>query len=149
MLKRFWNKFDKKENGCWEWNGSLNKKINGYGNFYYNHKPILSHRFSYTFYNGDIPNNMKVCHKCDNPSCVNPEHLFLGTQSDNIVDSIKKGRFPQSGKNGGGKKLRKLTDKQIIKIKNDLKNGVYQKDIAKKYNVTQTTICSINIGKYY
>lgn len=84
-------------NQCWEWRG--NKMTTGYGVVslgYYkgpNHYKEGAHRISYIAYNGeDIPKGMYVCHRCDNPGCVNPTHLFLGTNSDNQIDCIKKGR---------------------------------------------------------
>lgn len=78
------------ESGCWLWTYSLNNK--GYGRLAFNGKPRLVHRLAYTEYNGAIPEGMSVCHKCDTPSCVNPTHLFLGTQSDNAIDMVRKMR---------------------------------------------------------
>ena len=71
---------------CWEWTGL--KYPSGYGRFCKKY----AHRFSYEIHKGEIYNNLKVCHSCDNPSCVNPEHLWLGTQKDNVQDRDKKGR---------------------------------------------------------
>lgn len=79
-----------KETGCWEWFGCLNKS--GYGKFCYKGKHILAHRYSWIKHKGDI-GKLFVCHHCDNPPCVNPNHLFLGTAKDNTQDCIKKGRF--------------------------------------------------------
>ena len=84
----FFNKFTKQKNGCWEWN--CNKKE--YGDVYYKTKHYSSHRFSYTLFKEQIPEGLFVLHKCDNPCCVNPDHLFLGTQQDNITDMWDKGR---------------------------------------------------------
>ena len=93
VLQRFEAKFEKTE-GCWEWNGA--KIINGlpYGLFRkIRKKPMkLAHRCSYEFYIGRIEVGLCVLHRCDNPGCVNPEHLFLGTQEENIKDMIDKGR---------------------------------------------------------
>ena len=77
---------------CWIWNAGL-RGNNGYGGFRVNATSIrLAHNVSYELYVGDIPKGMKVLHKCDNPLCVNPSHLFLGTQQDNIKDRDIKGR---------------------------------------------------------
>lgn len=77
---------------CWEWIG--NQHGYGYGVLPYKKENIRAHRFSYSHYVGEIPEGMFVCHKCDNPVCSNPKHLFLGTNIDNINDCIKKGRHP-------------------------------------------------------
>ena len=82
--------------GCHIWIGA--KKAAGYGTIKNKGKTLNSHRASYTIYNGEIPHGMMICHKCDNPSCVNPAHLFLGSQSDNIKDAVSKGRLWQQKK---------------------------------------------------
>lgn len=76
--------------GCWYWTGA--KRSTGYGNFCFNGVSTGAHRVSWFIFKGNIKNNLFVLHKCDNPSCVNPEHLFLGTQKDNIEDMHRKGR---------------------------------------------------------
>lgn len=89
------------DRGCWEWTGSLNP-VTGYGqlNAWENGKPVLhtAHRVSYTAYVGEIPDGQYVLHKCDNRKCFNPEHLFLGTQLENVHDCINKGRFNRTKK---------------------------------------------------
>ena len=83
-------------NGCHIWTASVNHK--GYGTVGFNGKTYRAHRVSYTIYKGQIPDGLQVCHRCDNPPCVNPAHLFLGTQSDNEKDKIAKGRNSQLAK---------------------------------------------------
>lgn len=85
---RFWPHVAKSA-GCWEWTGSRHR--NGYGQFYYR-GPAMAHRVSWELANGPVPDGMLVCHRCDNPPCVRPDHLFLGTQADNLVDMVSKGR---------------------------------------------------------
>jgi hypothetical protein len=101
---------------CWEWLGSKYK--NNYGQFHRNGIHAYSHRVSYEYFICSIPEGMLVLHKCDNPSCVNPNHLFLGTQKDNMQDMIKKGRqniYDRSGEKNPmfGKHQSKKTCKKI------------------------------------
>lgn len=94
-MTRFWDKVYI-DNSCWEWIASKNP--DGYGNFYYNKRIDRAHRVSYILEHGPIPKGMLVCHNCDNPGCVNPSHLFLGSQKDNMSDCSKKRRIFNSNK---------------------------------------------------
>jgi hypothetical protein len=89
--ERFWRLVDKSSpNGCWTWKGWKNAK--GYGRFQIELNSVIAHRVSFFLDTGTLNENLLVCHSCDNPSCVNPAHLFLGTAKDNAYDCIAKGR---------------------------------------------------------
>ncbi len=100
--ERFWSKVDKTDSieDCWNWKAGFRNK-EGYGAFVYNKKLELSHRVSWMMANGNIDNKLLVCHKCDNPKCVNPNHLFLGTYSENMKDCVSKNRL-NSNRNKDG-----------------------------------------------
>jgi len=122
---------------CWEWLVAKNK--DGYGRFRTNKKVTLAHRFSYAHYKNKgqlIPSNLCVCHHCDNPSCVNPNHLFLGTHKDNAQDRDRKGR-------GLYKNLKKHTDDEAIKIRLDYASGLSQRKVAKLNDTFQSTVHKI------
>ena len=89
IKKRFNKKYTIRDNGCWEW---TNGAPGSYQNFRVGSKVMGAHRASYTIFHGEIPDGMMVCHTCDNPRCVNPEHLFLGASKDNTQDMMKKER---------------------------------------------------------
>jgi hypothetical protein len=110
ILKRFWAKVDF-HGRCWVWLGS--RTYNGYGEFRITHThKILAHVFTYRLFCGAKPKGMDVCHRCDNPSCVRPSHLWIGTRSDNMRDAAKKGRI--CGNNHWTSKLTSQELKQIF-----------------------------------
>jgi len=137
IINRFWKNV-KKSDGCWEWIGP--KFTHGkYGRFNIDYKSERSHRFSYELHNGEIPKNMYVCHKCDNPSCVNPEHLFLGSQSSNLCDASEKGRL---------KFLKGLKREEVIKLKEMYKTGKFtQCELGRTFGINQSEISRWLTGK--
>lgn len=130
-------------NGCWLWN--LCKDSIGYGLWKFNYKYWKAHRYSWTINKGPIPVGIKVCHKCDVRHCVNPEHLFLGTQQDNVNDMIAKGRKPiQKGDTAAN---RKLTSSEVAFIRANLKQHGDGRRLAKQFGVTPSQISGIKNGK--
>mgnify|MGYP001023313072 CR=1 FL=1 len=131
-LKRFWSKVEMIPfHPCWEWTAA---KKDGYGRF--NDKGY-AHRISYEMHFGPIPKGFLVCHKCDNPSCVNPEHLFLGTYQDNYDDMRKKKRESKPPLMAGWNK------KEISKEIKNLLGTMSDDSLAKKANVNKSTIARI------
>ena len=119
------------ECGCWIWMGNIAKV--GYGQFLSNKKKLYAHRASYEAFKGNIPEGMYVCHKCDTRSCVNPDHLFIGTPSDNSKDMAFKKRSTIGEKNPRSK----LKHEDVVKIKT-MQNT--NENIAKLFNVTRGCI---------
>jgi hypothetical protein len=121
------------KNLCWMWTGY--KKPNGYGTirFERNNK-FLAHRASYIFFNGDFPRHLCVCHTCDNPSCVNPKHLWVGTKADNHKDMDSKGRRKINSPN------KKITNIQVIEIRGLHKIGVKYADLSRLFNMSGENI---------
>ena len=148
-IKNFWKKVDKKgEDECWEWIASKDK--DGYGYFGLDKKICLAHRISWILHYGDIPfhnsyHGMCVLHKCDNPSCVNPNHLFLGTNKDNMKDMVNKGRSSKISRSQGIKNPQhKLKEQEVLEIRQKYIPYKYsQRQLAKEYNIDQKQICNI------
>ncbi len=139
LEERFWNKVDKSLE-CWNWTASLGG--DGYGQFRVEGTIRLAHRVSYELEYGAIPSKLCVCHHCDNPPCVRPEHLFLGTRDDNNQDAIRKGR------NAKGRMVpqAKLTEEQVKSIRLDTRS---RREIAKEYGLYYNTISKIRTRKLW
>lgn len=146
IIDRFWSKVDK-TSGCWEWKAG--KFSQGYGAFHLKGKLKKAHRVAWEVTNGSIPDHdsyhgICVLHKCDNRGCVNPGHLFLGSQAENLADMAKKGR--SNGNPGEMNGNAKLTNIEVEWIKMWLGFGYSQRKIASIFGVSQAAISHIQSG---
>jgi hypothetical protein len=145
---RFHKFVEKDKNGCWNWTGKTRK--DGYGTIVYNGKETRAHRVSLILKGYVLNRSIKVCHNCDNPKCVNPDHLFLGTQKDNIKDMFKKHRNSAYFDKGVKNPNAKLTQEQVNEIRNKYIPYKYSTNrLAKEYGLCQQNIWKIINHKRY
>jgi hypothetical protein len=144
--------FIKQADSCWEWLGTKNS--GGYGSFWLDAKNQRAHRIAYTLWKGPILDGLQVCHHCDNPKCVNPEHLFVGTNLDNMLDCMHKGRHrycpedknhlrPRGPKNHAAK----LTEADVRQIRERNKMGIPAHRLGPQFGVTPRAIRKVLSGK--
>lgn len=147
--ERFWSRVSKTEEtaACWLWIGSRLPK--GYGRFYPAVKVgLYAHRVSWEIANGrPVPEGLHVMHACDNPSCVNPAHLSVGTRSDNMRDAVSKGRAKHCERFGEQAPRAKLSNADVSAIKRRLLAGEAQNDVALEFGVTRGAITHIATGR--
>lgn len=162
---RFWDKVNKTDS-CWLWVGT--RTAAGYGQITMGRgRTVYAHRVSYEMHHGPIPDNYYVCHTCDNPSCVNPSHLWVGTNSDNIRDAVRKGRHsskthpdrqargdrsgsrlhPERLARGANHGLAVLCDSDVLHIHAALSVGATTRSLAVRFNVSEVTIHDIKVGR--
>lgn len=144
MIDRFWAKVQKTDS-CWLWTAAKNPK--GYGVFCVDKKTNdneQAHRVSYRLHYGEIPDNLRVLHHCDNPTCVRPDHLFLGTDGDNMRDKVAKDRQHKGEQTPNSK----LTNAQVIEIRQRYATGnISQAQLAREYGITSSTMGSLINGE--
>lgn len=149
MEERFWSKV-KKGPDCWEWQAGCFRG-GGYGMFWRDGKNMGAHRVSWEIHRGLIPEGMFICHRCDNPPCVNPAHLFLGTPADNQADASRKGRLPAGSRHhmrqqpelilrGDDAPWSKLTSEKIVRIRRLHSEGANASELSRRFNVSRWAI---------
>jgi hypothetical protein len=133
-------------NGCWLWAGA--KSGAGYGHIGVDGMTVSAHRVSWALVNGPVPDGLHVLHRCDVKRCVNPAHLFVGTNTDNVRDAINKGRFGHSRHVRGEKHPRaKLRAEDVYTIRAALAEGASQSSLARRFGVTSNAVNAIALGK--
>lgn len=137
-----------REDGCWEWTKGKNQ--GGYGQIKVRGKGMAAHRVSYQIFVGEIPDGMFVCHKCDNPSCCNPKHLFLGTATDNYHDCLSKGRWrPGSGNRSKGAQSNHAVKIDIATVKEILAMQCSNSEIARRLKIGRKVVSLIKSGRHW
>lgn len=136
---RFWRRVDKSAGGCWLWTGGAHEF--GHGRYWLNGANRPAHRVIWEARNGHVPDGLFVLHKCDVPSCVNPDHLFVGTQDDNMRDKTEKGR--QYRPAGDKHHRRRLSSIQVVEIRRRLSLGESGASLARSFGVNPNTIYNI------
>jgi hypothetical protein len=149
--ERFWQYVQKTDN-CWLWTGATRNF--GYGVLHiggHKGKAERAHRLSWEIHNGPIPNGLYVCHHCDNPACVNPAHLFLGTNQDNVDDMVQKGRnFVNGEQRSKGERhgMAKLTAEQVLQIREEyVRTKTTFSEIGRRYGLSHQTVRRIIRGE--
>lgn len=141
LAERFWPKV-RKSDGCWEW--TAHRSGHGYGYIMARHKagwrPLHAHRASWEINRGPIPDGLHVLHRCDNPPCVNPDHLFLGTHLENVADMHAKGRHRSRSPKGEASPNAKLTGAAVMEIRAAWVAGVSGAELSRRFRVSRTAI---------
>lgn len=142
-MLRFLSKVVLNDAGCWLWVGS--RTHGGYGRYWIDGGTVVAHRVAWEMFAGAVPDGLLVCHTCDVPACVNPDHLFLGTHKANTADMWSKGRH--SGRPGEKHPLARLTSRNVEQIKGLKAIGLKQKTIAELFFMSQAQVSHIIHGK--
>ena len=149
--EKFWSRVLKRGlDDCWEWQGA--KQHRGHGHLRYQKRLVKAHRLAYELTYGSIEEGVFICHKCNNPPCCNPKHLYAGSPKTNVDDSIKAGTFTRNSIGAEGEKNpnNKLTKKEIKEIRKMLEEtDLYQWQIAEIFNCSQSNVSDIKRNRIW
>lgn len=137
-MNRFWSKVQKTDT-CWLWSAAVRRKDDGYGAFWLDGRHQPAHRVAYELVHGRLPPKVVLAHKCDNPRCVNPGHLFVTDQAGNMADKVSKGRQAR-GERGGNSRL---SDESAARIREAVLFGARSADLAGVHGVSRQHIWKI------
>ena len=142
---RFWSHVNTSGgvDSCWPWMKRLNH--DGYGQFAFKSKPVSAHRMAFLFSGGTIPDDFLVLHKCDNPACCNPKHLFVGTHADNMADKVSKNR--QSRIFGEKHPNAKLSNRRVLALKKLRSLGWRQTTLAVFFGISRPHVSDVCSGR--
>ena len=150
LARRLANGLDAAEDGmCWEWTRTHNGE--GYGTLTVDGRRVYAHRLAFELAGGEIPDGLDVLHECDNPRCINPEHLSAGTRSKNMADCHARGRsrIPSPRMTGESNGSAKLTKEEVAEIRKAIERGEVQRAIGARYGVSQTLVSAIKRGRLW
>lgn len=139
-VARFQKFISPAQSGCWLWTGTGSCTNGDYGTFWLGGRMQRAHRVSWEMNFGPIPTDKVVCHRCDTPRCVNPDHLFLGSQQDNIADMKAKGRAQRVPKPGETNNAAKLTEANVIEIRRLDIEGVTRSAMAERFGLSESQV---------
>lgn len=136
LSERFWSKVSKTD-GCWNWTATRSKSGTGYGQISVNDRLTAAHRVSWELHFGPVPDGLFVLHRCDNKACVNPAHLFLGNNSDNLIDAARKSSL------GRNQRLSPASVEQIRRLRRE---GMTSREIASMFGITEGHARKVAVG---
>jgi len=150
-IARFWSKVDRRgPEECWEWRGNRHALRGGYGRFGIGKTVVFAHRLAYRLGHDSDPGEMCVLHRCDNPGCVNPGHLFLGTRTDNHLDKMAKGRQRSGDTRGEKSGTAKLTGDAVAEIRAlFMARSMSARAIGRRFGVSDTHVAKIARGEVW